>query len=94
MEKAELNREIGMCALMPSTPMSISGNPIYEPFGPCAELQPIPRANVTLIRSITFHEISSDCLIDCCIVTLLNFGICSILIAYSSVLRKMRIKQK
>lgn len=56
MEKAELNREIGMCALTPSTPMSISGNPIYEPFGPCAELQPIPRANVTLIRLIPFDE--------------------------------------
>ncbi|VDO25603.1 unnamed protein product [Onchocerca flexuosa] len=52
MEKAELNREIGMCALTPSTPMSISGNPIYEPFGPCAELQPIPRVNVTLIRPL------------------------------------------
>uniref|UniRef100_A0A0R3RZW8 Tyrosine-protein kinase receptor n=1 Tax=Elaeophora elaphi TaxID=1147741 RepID=A0A0R3RZW8_9BILA len=52
MEKAELNREIGMCALTPSTPMSISGNPIYESFGACAELQPIPRANVTLIRPL------------------------------------------
>ncbi|EJD76771.1 tyrosine-protein kinase receptor [Loa loa] len=51
-EKAELNREIGMCALTPSTPMSISGNPIYEPFGPCAELQPISHANVSLIRSL------------------------------------------
>uniref|UniRef100_A0A1I8EZR6 Tyrosine-protein kinase receptor n=1 Tax=Wuchereria bancrofti TaxID=6293 RepID=A0A1I8EZR6_WUCBA len=51
-EKVELNHEIGMCTLTPSTPMSISGNPIYEPFGPCAELQPIPRANVALIRPL------------------------------------------
>uniref|UniRef100_A0A915PQB7 receptor protein-tyrosine kinase n=1 Tax=Setaria digitata TaxID=48799 RepID=A0A915PQB7_9BILA len=52
MEKTELNREIGMCTLTPSTPISISANPIYEPFGPCAELQPIPRANVTLMRPL------------------------------------------
>ncbi|KAL3985429.1 Protein tyrosine kinase family protein [Acanthocheilonema viteae] len=52
MEKTELNHKIGMCTLTPSTPMSISGNPIYEPFGPCAELQPIPRSNVTLIRPL------------------------------------------
>lgn len=50
LEKAELNREIGMCTLTPTTPMSISGNPIYEPFGPCAELQHIPRCNVALIK--------------------------------------------
>ncbi|MCP9264785.1 Tyrosine-protein kinase receptor [Dirofilaria immitis] len=66
MEKAKLNHEIGMCALTPSTPISISGNPIYEPFGPCAELQPIPRANVTLTRPLgqgAFGEVYEGTLI-------------------------------
>ncbi|VDM98011.1 unnamed protein product [Thelazia callipaeda] len=52
LEKAVLNREIGLCALEPTTPVNISGNPIYESFGVCAELQHIPRAHVNLIRPL------------------------------------------
>uniref|UniRef100_A0A915CD76 Tyrosine-protein kinase receptor n=2 Tax=Parascaris TaxID=6254 RepID=A0A915CD76_PARUN len=52
MEKAELSREIGLSALTPTTPMNISGNPIYEPFGVCADLQHIPRHTVTLNKPL------------------------------------------
>ncbi|VDK66674.1 unnamed protein product [Anisakis simplex] len=48
LEKAELSREIGLSALDPAAPINISGNPIYEPFGLCADLQHIPRQAVTL----------------------------------------------